>query len=88
MDIFCQMCKEVAEGLRILIDFNLRRVLLYRNAGELDQYDRVMSEPLPARQPHTEASDSNSGLDVEQSIFNGNSPTVSSVESAPSSITW
>ena len=82
------MCKEVAEGLRILIDFNLRRVLLYRNAGELDQYDRVMSEPLPARLSHTEASDSNSGLDVELSIFNGNSPTVSSVESAPSSITW
>jgi hypothetical protein len=36
-----QMCKEVAEGLRILIDFNLRRVLLYRNAGELEQYDEV-----------------------------------------------
>jgi len=82
------MCKEVAEGLRILIDFNLRRVLLYRNAGELDQYDRVMSEPLPARMPHTETGgDSNSGLDVEMSIFN-DSPTVSSVESAPSSITW
>jgi hypothetical protein len=46
---FFQMCKEVAEGLRVLIDFNLQRSLLYASAGELEQFNEVMKSGVMAR---------------------------------------
>merc|ERR550532_3138812 len=33
------MAKEVAEGVRILLDFNLDTLLLYGQSGEQEQYD-------------------------------------------------
>jgi hypothetical protein len=46
---FLQMCKEVAEGLRVLIDFSLQRSLLYASAGELEQFHEVMTSGVGAR---------------------------------------
>ena len=46
---YFQMCKEVAEGLRVLIDFNLQRSLLYASAGELEQFNEVMNSVVGAR---------------------------------------
>ena len=81
------MCKEVAEGLRILIDFNLQRVLLYRSAGELDQFEEVMRKGIPPRESPPQVNFPGQHHDVEVAIFNGNSPTVSTADSA-NSITW
>ena len=36
------IAKEIADGLRIIFDFNLSSILLYRNHGEAKQYNEVM----------------------------------------------
>ena len=81
------MCKEVAEGLRVLIDFNLQRSLLYRNAGELEQFEEVMRSGIPTRVAPTKLQEPSPGQDLEVAVFNGSSPTLSSVDSA-ASIPW
>lgn len=37
------IAKEVAEGVRILLDFNLDKILLYGDSGEQEQYKRIMN---------------------------------------------
>jgi hypothetical protein len=80
--IFLQMCKEVAEGLRVLIDFNLQRFLLYRSAGELEQYERVMRDAVPVRLPARLLHEPTPSHDAEVAIFNGTSQTVASADAA------
>ena len=46
------MCKEVAEGLRVIIDFNLQKSLLY--AAEQQQFMQVMQKGVPARLPNVQ----------------------------------
>ena len=36
------IAKEIADGLRVIFDFNLSTILLYRNHGEAKQYNEVM----------------------------------------------
>ena len=36
------LAKEIADGLRVMFDFNLRSVLLYGSHGEVKQYNEVM----------------------------------------------
>merc|ERR1711997_183151 len=37
------IAKEIADGLRVIFDFNLRAILLYGNHGEVQQYNEVMT---------------------------------------------
>ena len=36
------IAKEIADGLRVIFDFNLRAILLYGSHGEVKQYNEVM----------------------------------------------
>ena len=45
------LAKEIADGLRIIFDFNLKSILLYGSHGEMKQYQEVMKPGKVQKRP-------------------------------------
>lgn len=87
------LSKEIADGLRIIFDFNLRSILLYGSHGESKQYAEVMKPgrvqkrpPFSTLKPHQSRRQSLDVMPVSSHSSTTSSQSVSSVTSNPTGL--